>query len=298
MRTLLLIVFAIYLLLFPFGCSAPKTAKLTVSYRDVAIDAAENNNYQLAVESWQIYFDKQNNSMKDIAVTDYVMAANAAYKAGNTNLAVNWFDAARMNGYTGEDMHLALSEIFRKQNNLSRELTSLNYIAENYPETAASRGIYPRLFEIYMETDKQKAYEIWNKLDKTDQSKELYLNNYFILNKAIENNSLVDSLANVLLQLNPTHVAALEWNGEKYYWLAENRYQREMEKYNKSKTHVQYQFLLNELKIVSEDFKRSRDYFEKLWAIEKLPRYASFLANIYARLDNRERAEYYKKFAE
>jgi len=249
------------------------------------------------VISWQAYFDHQNRANQEIGAADYVHAANDAYKAENTSLTITWFDAARQAGYAGEDMHLILSEIFRKQNNLSRELTSLVYLAENYPETAASKGIYPRLFEIYMETDKQKAYELWNKLDESDQNKESFLNHYFILNKSLENNTVADSLASELLLLNPKHVAALEWNGEKFYWLGEHRYQREMEKYNKRKTHVQYQFLLNELKIVAEYFKKSRDYFEKLWAIEKLPGYASFLSNIYARLDNRERAEYYKKFA-
>lgn len=280
-----------------WGCKTTQLSKVIHTEKEIALSASSSGDYNQAVISWQAYFDHQNRANQEIGAEDYANAANDAYKAEKESLTITWFDAARQGGYAGEDMHLALSEIFRKQNNLSRELTSLNYLAENYPETAASKGIYPRLFEIYMETDKQKAYELWNKLDKSVQSKEPYLNNYFILNKSLENNALVDSLANVLLLLNPKHIAALEWNGEKYYWLGENRYQREMEKYNKRKTHVQYQFLLNELKIVAEDFKRSRDYFEKLWAIEKLPRYASFLSNIYARLDNRERAEYYKRLA-
>jgi hypothetical protein len=291
---------AVIALLFVFicGCKTTQLSKVIQNEKEIALSASSSGNYAQAVISWQAYFDHQSRANQEISAEDYAKAANDAYRAENTPLTVTWFDAARLSGYSGEDMHLALSEIFRKQNNLSRELTSLVYLSENYPETAAKKRTYPRLFEIYMETDKQKAYELWNNLEKSDQSKEPYMNNYFILNKSFENLTVVDSLANELILLNPKHVAALEWNGEKYYWLGENRYQREMEKYNKRKTNVQYQFLLNELKIVAEDFKRSRDYFEKLWAMEKLPRYASFLSNIYARLDNRERAEYYKKFAE
>jgi hypothetical protein len=281
-----------------WGCKTTQLSKVIQTEKDIALSASSSGNYTQAVISWQAYFDQKNKAMHGISAEEYALAANDAYRAENTSLTVTWFDAARQSGYSGEDMHLVFSEIFRKQNNLSRELTSLVYLSENYPETAASKGIYPRLFEIYMETDKLKAYGLWNKLDKADQSKEPYLNRYFALNKSLEYSAVADSLADALLQLNPKHVAALEWNGEKYYWLGENRYQREMEKYNQRKTHVQYQFLLNELKIVAEDFKRSRDYFEKLWAIEKLPRYASFLSNIYARLDNRERAEYFKRFVE
>jgi hypothetical protein len=292
------IAFVPFLILLIWGCKTTQVSRVIQSEKDIALSASSSGDYKQAVVSWQAYFDYQNRANQEIEAEEYAKAANDAYKAENTPLTISWFDAARQAGYTGEDMHLAMSEIFRKQNNLSRELTSLNYLADNYPETAASKGIYPRLFEIYMETDKQKAYELWNKIDKSDQIKESYLNHYFTLNKSFENNSVVDSLADRLLLINPKHIEALEWNGEKYYWLGENRYQREMEKYNKRKTHVQYQFLLNELKIVAEDFKQSRDYFEKLWAIEKLPRYASFLSNIYARLDNRERAEYFKRFVE
>lgn len=288
----------IILIVLFWGCKSAKVSQVVQNEKAIALSASESGDFNQAVSSWQAYFDKHTKAMQEIGADEYARAASDAYKTENTSLTVAWYDAARQNGYSGEDMHLVFVEIFRKQNNLSREMTSLNYLAENFPETSSKKGVYPRLFEIYTEIDKQMAVEMWNKLDKSDQSRESNLNLYFILNKSLDNNAVVDSLADAILILNPKHVDALEWNGEKYYWLAENRYQREMEKYNKSKTHVQYQFLLNELKIVSEDFKQSRDYFEKLWDMKKLPRYASFLSNIYARLDNRERAQFYRKYVE
>ncbi len=280
------------------GCTTQKSAITTVSHRQKAIDEAAAGNFQSAVQLWKNYFDQQNAGLKDIQVSDYAIAADIAYKSGNDQLAVSWYDAARIQGYTGEDMYQAFAVIFRKKQNLSRELTALEFIKAYFEQAQNITNIQSRLFEIYMEINRDKAFEQWNKLDNTTQKAEAFLNSYFILNREKDNKQLADSLADTLLLINPDHRDAIEWNGEKYYWLAENHYQREMAKYNKLKTHVQYQLLLNELKIVAEDFKRSRDYFEKLWALEKLHRYASYLANIYARLDNRERAEYFKKFAE
>ena len=283
---------------FLWSCKTARIAENSVSLKDLAQAASAEGNFGGALQNWESYFSQLNAKNLAIPQGDYVMAANDAFKAQNFPKAVSWFDSARLDGYEGADMHLACAAIFRSQDNLSRELTSLRVLADKYPEVAAKEGIHTRLFEIYMEIDREKALAQWNKLDETVQGTEKYLENYFLLNKNLNNNALCDSLAEVLLVLNPGHVAALEWNGEKYYWLSENRYQTEMEKYNKKRTHVQYQFLLGELKKVTADFIRSRDYFEKLWKKDENPRYATFLANIYNRLDNPEKAQYYKIFSE
>jgi hypothetical protein len=203
-----------------------------------------------------------------------------------------------MEGYDGADMHLSFADIFRKQNNLSRELTALQALHDRYPEQAAEYRVAARLFEIYTDIDRDKALVQWDNLDVETQSQEPNLDRFFKLNKWAGLTNRVDSLADVLLKINPKHVEALEWNAEKYYQLAETRYQREMAKYNANRTHVQYTFLLNALKRVTQDFITSRDYFERLWEMDKDKRYAAFLANIYTRLDNPQRADIYRKQAE
>jgi hypothetical protein len=289
----------LFLLALVWGCKTTRVGMdVVVSEKENALVASGSGDFVLAVQSWEAYFAQMGLAKQPIPAGDYAQAAHDAFKAGNFQSAISWYDAARLSGYEGVDMYLSLAEIYRKQDNLSKELTTLQYLESNYHDESLEHGVPLKLFEIYMRIDKGRAFEQWGKLDKASQGKETYLNNYFSLIKELEKNELADAVANDLLKLNPTHREALEWNGEKFYYRGENRYQREMEKYNKNKTHVQYQFLLNELKIVAEDFKTSRDYFERLWELEKNSRYASFLSNIYSRLDNPERARFYKKLAE
>jgi hypothetical protein len=292
------IYFLVLVFAFFWSCKTVKVSDTPASFKEQAIAASSEGNLEVALQNWDKYFSQLSGKGQPIAVGDYVTAANDAVKAENISKSLAWFDAARLEGYDGADMHLALASIFRKQDNLSRELTSLQFLAEKYPEIAGKEGIHARLFEIYMEIDKDKALGQWNKLDQTTRETEPFLENYFSLNKALDNKSLCDSLSQSLLEINPDNIAALEWNAEKYFWQAENRYQIEMDKYNKKRTHVQYQFLLNELKKISADFVKSRDYFEKLWKINEKSSYAVFLTNIYTRLDNPEKAQFYKKFTE
>ncbi|MDO8951444.1 MAG: hypothetical protein Q7U86_02405, partial [Draconibacterium sp.] len=76
----------------------------------------------------------------------------------------------------------------------------------------------------------------------------------------------------------------------------ENRYEREMEKYNKNKTNKQYKILLTELDLATADFKRALPFFEKLWGIEPGEKYAGYFANIYARFGDDTKVNYYKKY--
>ncbi len=289
----------LFLLALVWGCKTTRVDReVVVSEKENALVASRSGDFVLAVQSWEAYFTQMALAKQPIPAGDYAQAANDAFKGGNFQSAVSWYDEARLSGYQGADMYLALADIYRKQDNLSRELTSLQYLETNYPEESLDQEVSRKLFEIYMRIDKGRAFEQWDKLDKASQAKETYLSSYFALIKEMEKNELADAVANDLLKLNPTHREALEWNAEKFYYRGENRYQREMDKYNKNKTHVQYQFLLNELKIVAEEFKTSRDYFDRLWKLEQNSRYAAFLSNIYSRLDNPERARFYKKLAE
>ena len=280
-----------------WSCSTSKLPKETVTQKERAVAAAAAGDYSQAVQMWISWFENQDSRNQDIEFSDYALAASDAYRAENNQLAVQWYDKARLAGYKGADMYVAFIHIFRKQNNLSREMTALQALSDGYPEESSQLNVNGRLFEIYMETDRTKAYQQWASLPVEYKVKESSLSNFFILTKQFEEEALSDSVATELLKVNGTHIPALEWMAGKYYHKAENQYQREMDKYNKNRTHVQYTFLLNELKKISEDFRKSRDFFEKLWAQDKNSRYAAFLANIYTRLDNPDRAAYYRKLS-
>ncbi len=124
------------------------------------------------------------------------------------------------------------------------------------------------------------------------------LEGYFITNKALENDSVCNILASELLKLDENNLAGLDWEAKKYFWQAENLYKDEMEAYEKNKTNRQYNKLLKSLDVVSADFKTSLGYFKTLYELDPSPKYAKYLGNIYNRLDDKPKADYYYSKAE
>ena len=277
------------LILLFFSCSGPKVLE---TQRDLALKEENRGNFTQAVELWQKYFYQQ--AIEEVEGLDYANAAKTAFRAGRAELAVNWFDQARYKDYSDAEMYLTLSQIYQKENNISKELTALEFCIENFNKN--SQEINNRLFEVYSEIgENEKALMIWPNLNKADKSKAVNLNSYFLIQKELKDTTICDSVSMALLEINPENVEALEWNAKKYYWLGENRYQREMSVYDKKKTNRQYKILLNELDLVTADFKKSLPYFDKLWKIEPGKKYASYFANIYARFGDGKKADYYKK---
>jgi tetratricopeptide (TPR) repeat protein len=276
------------------SCSGPKViAPAKVSQKAIAEKAAAEGNNAQAAEAWKQYFSEQPNA--EITGSDFAQAAQIAFKTGDEILSVSWFDQARYKNFASAEMYSTLAKIFRSQKNISKELSALEFYIANFTENL--NDINTRLFEIYFEIKmNDKALEIWNKMDSAAKNEISNLKTFFKINRDFENAVVCDSVSLVILQKEPENVDALEWNGEKYYWRGENRYQHEMEKYNTNKTNKQYKILLTELDLATADFKKALPYFEKLWKIEPGEKYASYFANIYARFGDEDKVNYYKKF--
>jgi len=275
------------------GCSGPKVlAPASISQKEIAEKAAAEGNNALAVESWKQYFSSQ--PISEISGDDYAKAAQTAFKSGDENLAISWFDQARYKNFADAEMYSTLVKIYRSQQNISKELSALEFYASNFTENL--NEINSRLFEIYSEIKMpDKALEAWEKMDANVKNEISNLKTYFKINKQKENTVVCDSISLVILEKEPANIEALEWNAEKYYWLGEKRYEREMEKYNKNKVNKQYNILLAELDLATADFKRALTFFEKLWEIEPGEKYASYFVNIYARFGDETKVNFYKK---
>ena len=278
---------------FMAGCSGPKVTVTGVSQKAVAEKATTDGNYALAVEAWKQYFSVQ--PISEISGDDYAEAAQTAFKINNVNLAISWFDQARFKNFADAEMYATLGKIYRSQQNISKELSALEFYASNFTENL--NEVNRRLFEIYFEIKMfDEAIGAWDKMDANVKNEISNLKTYFKINRDKENTEVCDSLSLVILEKEPANIDALEWNGNKFYRLGENRYQREMEKYNKNKTNKQYKILLTELDLATADFKRALPFFEKLWKIEPGEKYASYFANIYARFGDETKVNYYKKY--
>lgn len=282
------------LLLLLTNCSGPKLATTPViSNKTIAENEMATGNYAQAVNSWKQYFSQT--TIEQTTGAEFAQAAQSAFKSGDQTQSVNWFDQARYKNFASAEMYLTLSKIYNSQHNISKELSALEYYSANFTENL--NEVYNRLFEIYFEIKmNDKALETWVKMDENAKNEISNLKTFFSINKVLENTVVCDSLSLVILDKEPENVDALEWNSNKYYWLGENRYQREMEKYNSNKTNKQYKILLAELDLATADFKKALPYFEKLWKIAPGDKYASFLANIYARFGDENKMNFYKKY--
>lgn len=276
--------------LFIAGCGGPK---VLTSYKENAETAASQGNYVQAVEAWKQYFSQH--SVEETEGAVFAKAAQNAFQAGDNKLATDWYDQARYKDFSSPEMYTNLAKIYREQNNLSKELSSLEFYTNHFNDVPTE--IYSRLFDIYDEINMDdKALAVWGKMDESAKNTVSHLDDYFQLNKEKENTEVCDSISLILLLKDPKNVDALQWNAQKYYLKAEDRYKEEIEKYNQDKTTKHYRILLKQLDLVTADFKKALPYFEKLWKIDPGKKYAGYLANIYTRFGDDKKADYYKKY--
>ena len=276
--------------LFIAGCGAPK---VLTSYKENAQTAASQGNYAQAVDAWKQYFAQHPVEQTEGSV--YAEAAQNAFQSGDIKLALSWFDQARYKGFSSPEMYAVLAKIFNSQNNLSKELSTLEFYIAHFNNVP--NEYYSRLFEIYEEINlDDKALLVWSKMDEASKSTVPHLDDYFKINREKENSEVCDSVSLVLLEHDPGNIDALQWNANKYYLKAENLYEEQMAKYNENKTTKQYRILLKQLDLVTADFKKALPYFEKLWEIDPDKKYAAYLANIYTRFGDDNKADYYRKY--
>lgn len=286
--------YLIALSIFLISCGAPKQS---INYQDMAAVSYANGEYQKAVDEWKTYILEQETLGLDVEPKAYAEIAKAQFHMEQYEKAEKNFDRARDKEYADDEMYVMMVQRYRMIDNLSKELTALEYYKDHFADQKDSTQMRNRLFETYMEADNyESATETWQKMDSKSKSEEAYVQLYFDLNKELEQTDKCDELAEQLLVFNGENEEALIWLAKKYYNRAENRYQTQMDLYNKNRSNKQYNLLLKQLDIVTADFKKSLKYFEPLWNMEDGKKYASYMANIYGRFDDKKKSQYYKSF--
>ncbi|HPF52403.1 MAG TPA: hypothetical protein PK335_12550 [Draconibacterium sp.] len=283
------IIFLATALAFLASCS---TSKLITTSKTNAVNFENSGNFSEAMNAWSQYF--MQTPVEQTAGEDFAHAAEVAFKAGNNMQAIAWFDQARYKNYADQAMYQTLSKIYKSEDNLSKELSSLETYIEMFGKDNAE--VNERLFALYSEIgDNEKALGYWNLMNDQGRSDKANLVDYLLVNKALEKDVVCDSTATALLKIDPEQTVALDWLAKKYYWAGQNRYTSEMQNYEQNKTRKQYNILLKELDKVTADFKKALPYLEKLWKQNPSKEYASYFANIYARFGDEQKTEYYKQ---
>jgi tetratricopeptide (TPR) repeat protein len=260
-----------------------------------AEEAWDAGMYQEALFYYEEVIELKTGSGKEVSGRTYHRAGIAAHETGNTRKTIEYLRRAHQNEYSTDQSYFILASAYRQIDNLSLEISTLEEYMENYPGGENINVVMKRLFEVYIESRNfDQAAEMWPMIGERAAENPELLENYFILQKHLENERELENIANQLLAVDKNNIVALEYLAEKYFWQAENQYQEEMKAYEKEKTRRQYRQLLDALDEINRQFRLSRDYFERLYGIDPNPQYARYLMNIYIRFGNEERVEYFR----
>ena len=279
-------------LLLIVSCS---TNKEVVQKRNVGVSSYTAGDYEKAFAEFKELIASAEQGGGQAKLEDYEGAGKSAHALGYADQALMYFEKAKDLNSTDELVYYGLADIYHLKDNISKEIRYLEFYQKNYPAGAHYSMIQIRLFEAYIATESwEQGLDLWPMVKENEQYQEVLTEGYLKINLALKNDDESNKVAKELLKMNKHHPLALKYSAEQYFWKAEKLYQSEMAAYNKKKTNSQYAKLLKALDVVTLDFKRSRDYFERLYKTNPKKEYARFLGNIYARLDDKAKAKFYK----
>ena len=283
----------ILLFLFLFACTTGK--QITHLTREAEI-AYQQGDFILALEKYEKALElNQGNEKK--ADKLYKGAGLAAFALNDNSKALKYLEKVRFSSIAGENTYYALSVLYREIDNLSREISALKSYVTDFPDGSEFNKIQTRLFETLVESENyEDALELWESMEDSLKQDESLLTAYLIVNRETNNETVSNRTANELIKLNKDNPVALDWLAKKHFWLAENRYQKEMKAYEQNKTRRQYSQLLAAFEILNRDFRTSLNYFLRLYEINPTSEYAQYIGNIYVRFDDKQKAnEYFRR---
>jgi tetratricopeptide (TPR) repeat protein len=259
----------------------------------------EKGDYNQALEVYEKIIQNCISEQRTAECKAYGKAGLAALETGDITKAVDYLKMDTYTPFATQETYYGMASAYRQIDNLSKELMALEDYAERYPTGKHISEVDARLFAVYVISENYpKAVQLWPKLNNEVQSSPDMLSHWFTVNLEMGNNQEVDRLADLLLQNNPQHIAALEWKAEKSYRSAESDYQREMKAYENNRTNRQYKIMLEALDDITAEFKIALGYYEKLYAINPKTEYAQYMSNIYVRFNDKEKADFYRRKAE
>ncbi len=288
------ILFFALLIVFAYSCTTGSKISIVQQNSDQAYEAKDYTNALAAYEQIIASYELE---QKTDECPVYGRAGLAALNTGDLSKAIDYLQMDTYTPFATEETYRGLANCFLKRDNLSKEILALQKYVELFPEGEHLQDVNIRLFETYVESENwELAQKLWPDLPDSEINENLLIK-WFTVNLALDNDDKCNILSIRLLKVNPDNIPALEWQAEKAFLKAENHYQTEMDAYEKNKTNKQYKHLLEELKVVTTEYQDAKRWYEKLYTLDPKPNYAQYLSNIYVRLNDKEKADYYRQKA-
>ncbi len=273
------------------GCTGSKYMEMTNSGENDYLEG----NYREALETSEQIITEIEAKGKPASGEVYTLAGMAAYELQEYDKSLVYLEKAQEEDYSDDNLYLYLAKNYQLIDNLSREIAALEKHLTKFPNSKETEQVRARLLHTCIESENfDLAGLLWSEMDSTSKTDIGNMETWLILNEMQDNGSVCDSVAPLILETEPGNEPALKWTAESHFWKAENSYQYHMKAYKENRTRKQYAILLKAFKQVNSDFRASRDYFLKLYEINPDPEYARYLGNIFTRLDDEKKANYYR----
>ncbi len=285
--------FVVLITLLSGGCAS---LFYLANLSDDADSAYQEGRYEEALELYDQLIDAHDDRGKEVEGYVYNRAGLLAYKFEQTNKAIEYLEEARRKSSDNAESLIALAKSYRKIDNLTLEIRSLKAYVNQYSGDSLYYDMQKRYFETLVESHNyERAYELWQDLQGDPYNDEVMMENYLLLNKATDNDKKATEAAENLLRINKKNKLALDWLARKYYYQAIERYNYEMQAYEKNRTHRQYAQLREAWPVIHDDLRTAKNYFKELYSMYPSSEYARFLSNIFERFNNDSKARYYRQ---
>lgn len=225
-------------------------------------------------------------------------AGIAAFKLKKTDKAIKYLEKAKKGGAIDAMGYYSLALSYRTVDNLSREITNLEFCIEKFPSDTVTTDARNQLFSAYVRSENwDKAEKLWEETGTGYRETAGARTQLLKVKKELNRSDEAYALAKALIKEDKNNVDALEVLAGYFYKRADKRYLAEMKAYKKNRTMKQYRRLTKALKTINKDFKVARDYYKKLYRLQPKSSYAKLLGNIYTRFGNKKKASYWYRLA-
>ncbi|TCO06961.1 tetratricopeptide repeat protein [Natronoflexus pectinivorans] len=249
----------------------------------------QQGNYNQVLSEYDRLEIMTRNSNDTISQAISILAGKAAWHAGFHDQTHRYFEKTEI-WQNNPEVVLIKGKSYRQTGNQKQEYQHwINHI-ETVKQTDSHRDVMLRIFEIEESTgDYESALNTWS-IIPDNQNPETMFKKLQVLEKTDKSDEALE-LSGKILAEDPNFEPAKFWKARFYYEKAENWYQDEMTKYNRNPNYTTYAYLRRELRLISADFRTSRDLFVELHEMQPSNvTYMQYLRNIYRRLEMRPEA--------
>lgn len=276
------------------SCAASKSSSI---YKN-AETSFKSGDYTRSLDVCEQFIQGQKAANKSVPGSIYNMAGLAASKLNHDTKTIEYLEQAKLQSAATPETYVTLAAAYLRADNLSKEITNLEEYRQNFADGEAIDSVNNQLFSAYVRSENWELGDgLWQKFSQKSRDSQFNINNYLIINKKLDRYAQSKQLADQLLKIDKNNVEALDFFADFYYERGDSVYVTEMKAYERKQTMKQYKRLTNKLKQVNDDFKKARDFYERLYKLKPQKFYAKRLGNIYTRFENKKKAKYYYKLA-